>query len=165
MRRHNTEFYKLVIDILNNKEFNKLKYIDHHGITRYDHSLRVAYYTYIVTKKLHLNYKQATKAALLHDFFTDEVSSLDQVSKLRKHPHYALENAKKYYELSALEEDIIKCHMFPVTLTPPKYIESWLVDFIDDVAAIYERSFTLKNELSTSVGVLAIALINFIGIR
>ena len=162
MRRHNTEFYKLSKDVLINKDFNKLKNIGHHGITRYDHSLRVAYYTYIITKKLHLNYKQATRGALLHDFFIDEVSNMDEVSKLRKHPSYALLNAKKYYDLNPMEEDIIKTHMFPVTFTPPKYIESWIVDIIDDVASIYERSYSIKNELATSLGVLAVMIMNYI---
>lgn len=162
MRRHNTEFYKLTKDILTNKEFNKLRYINHHGITRYDHSLRVAYYTYIITKKLHLDYHKATKGALLHDFFIDEVSSMDGVSRLRKHPTYALINAKKYYDLSPMEEDIIKTHMFPVTFRPPKYLESWLVDIIDDIASIYERSYSIKNELATTMGVLAIMITNYI---
>ncbi len=162
MRRHNTEFYKLTKDILINKEFNKLRYINHHGITRYDHSLRVAYYTYIITKKLHLDYYKATKGALLHDFFIDEVSSMDGVSRLRKHPTYALINAKKYYDLSPMEEDIIKTHMFPVTFRPPKYLESWLVDIIDDIASIYERSYSIKNELATSLSVIALMFINYI---
>lgn len=162
MRRYNTGFYKIVKDILTNDEFNKLKNITHHGITRYDHSLRVAYYTYIISKRLHLDYEKATKGALLHDFFIDEVSSMNGLSRLRKHPEYAVINAKKYYDLSPMEEDIIKTHMFPVTFTPPKYMESWLVDIIDDVASIYERSYSMKNELVTNAGVLLIMLINYI---
>lgn len=162
MRRYNTEFYKLVKDILVNEEFTKMKSINHHGITRYDHSLRVAYYTYIVSKKLHLDYVKATRGALLHDFFTSEVSDMNGVARLRKHPGVALENAKKYFELSSLEEDIIKTHMFPVTFRPPKYLESWLVDFIDDCSAIYEKSYSVKNELSTSVGVLLVMLVSHI---
>lgn len=161
MRRHNTDFYKLVKDVLVNEEFNKLKNIDHHGITRYNHSLRVAYYTYVVTKKLHLDYKRATRAALLHDFFIDEVKDMNGVSRLRRHPNYALENAKKYFELSPMEEDIIKTHMFPVTFTPPKYLESWLVDLIDDISAIYERGVSIQTELSPSISLLLIMLISY----
>lgn len=162
MRRHNTEFYKLVKDILKNEEFNELKNISHHGISRYDHSLRVAYYTYIVSKALHLNYVKATRGALLHDFFIDEVKDMNSVNRLTKHPNFALENAKKHFNLSILEEDIIKTHMFPVTITPPKYLESWLVDLIDDISAIYEKSYSVKNELSPTIGVLLIMLVNYI---
>ena len=49
------EFYELIKPYLTD-EFNELKNINHHGITRYDHSIRVAYFTYIVTKVLHINY-------------------------------------------------------------------------------------------------------------
>ena len=162
MRKYNTGFYKLTKDILMNNEFNKLKDIKHHGITRYDHSMRVAYYTYVVTKGLKLDYEKATIGALLHDFFTDEVVSMNGIQRLRKHPEYALINAKKYYDLSPMEEDIIKTHMFPVTFIPPKYLESWLVDIIDDIASIYERSYSMKTNLVANFGVLLIMLSNFI---
>ena len=90
------EFNNIVLDILNNQEFDKLKLYPHHGITRHEHCLRVAYYTYLVTKVLHLKYIDATRAALLHDFFTDEVSELKAFSRYRNHPKYALINSKKY---------------------------------------------------------------------
>ena len=63
------EFKNIISSIESNEEFQKLKNIKHHGITRYEHSLRVAYYSYKVTKLLHLDYKDTTEAALLHDFF------------------------------------------------------------------------------------------------
>ena len=162
MRRYNTGFYKVVKNIITNKEFNKLKDIDHHGISRYDHSLRVAYYTYIITKGLKLDYEKATRGAMLHDFFIDEVKDMDGIQRLRKHPGFALKNAKKYYGLSSMEEDIIKTHMFPVTFRQPKYLERWLVDIIDDVAAIYERCFSVKKELSTSMSVFLLMVINYL---
>ena len=58
------EFNDIISHISNNKDFLKLKRIKHHGITRYEHSLRVAYYSYKVTKLLHLDYKDTTEAAL-----------------------------------------------------------------------------------------------------
>ena len=42
----NDEFYSIINDIITNDEFIKTKYIRHHGITRYNHSLRVAYHTF-----------------------------------------------------------------------------------------------------------------------
>lgn len=96
----NDEFYSIINDIITNDEFIKTKYIRHHGITRYNHSLRVAYHTFLVTKKLKLNYKEATRAALLHDFFLEETKDMNQHQALRKHPEYALKNAKKYLNLA-----------------------------------------------------------------
>ena len=150
MRKNNNEFEKIIKPILSINEFKRLKDVEHHEGSRYDHCLRVAYFTYIVTKKLGLNYKEATIAALLHDFFTDEVENEGKYNKLRKHPDIAIKNASKYVNLTALQKDIIRTHMFPITFTPPKYIESWIVDFLDDVAAIYEKGYIKKKQLSAA---------------
>ena len=156
-----SEFDNIIYDVINNNEFNKLKNINHHGITRYNHCMRVSYYTYIITKKLKLNYEEATKAALLHDFFIDEVSSEKSIFKLRRHPKYALDNASKYFDLTDLQKDIIETHMFPITFTPPKYLESWIVDVVDDCAAIYEKVYTVRKELKAASMFLFILLINY----
>ena len=71
-------------------------------------------------------------------------------------------HSKKYFELSKLEEDIIIKHMFPVTFRPPKYLESWIVDLVDDVSAIYERIFTLRKELNAATTFLFIILLNYL---
>ena len=166
MERYSSEeFENIIKHIAEHKEFQKTKDIAHHGITRFDHCLRVAYFTYIVTKFLRLNYKEATEAALLHDFFTDEVEEKNGVAKLRQHPKHAVENAKKHFTITEKQEDIIKTHMFPVTFTPPKYLESWLVDIIDDFAAVYERTYTTKNELSAATTFLFLVMVNFIKMR
>ncbi len=149
MRRKKCEFYNIIEDIYKHEEFIKLNNCRHHGITRYDHCLRVSYYTYLITKVLHLNYKEATRAALLHDFFTDEVENYNAVKKLTKHPEIAVENASKYFELSELQKDIIRTHMWPCTFLPPKYLESWIVDLVDDFSAIFERGYVTKNSLQT----------------
>ena len=89
MKKSNEELNSIITDICENKEFNILKDKTHHGISRYDHSMRVAYYTYLTTKFLKLNYKEATRGALLHDFFIDEVKNLNSINRFRKHPEYA----------------------------------------------------------------------------
>lgn len=161
MSRYQNEFEYIVKPIMNHNEFLKLKNIGHHGITRYEHCFRVAYYTYYVTRLLHLNYREATRGALLHDFFIDEVDNEKAIFKLRRHPMVAVKNSVKYFDISEFEEDIIKTHMFPVTFTPPKYLESWLVDLIDDISAIYERSVSIQAELSPSISLLLIMLISY----
>ena len=55
--------------------------------------------------------------------------------------------------------------MFPVTFRPPKYLESWIVDLADDFAAIYERTYTTKNELSAATSFLFLVVVNFIKTR
>lgn len=141
------EFSSIIKDILNIKEFQKTVYIKHHGITRYEHSLRVAYISYRITKFLKLNYKETTEAALLHDFFIDELEDKNTASKLIKHPNIAVKNASKYIDLTDRQKDIIKTHMFPITFIPPKYLESWIVDIADDLSAIYEKIYSIRIQL------------------
>lgn len=157
------EFCDLINPIKSLDEYQKLKDIKHHGITRYEHSLRVAYYSYIITKALKLDYKETAEAALLHDFFIDEVDKKNPLAKLRQHPDYALENASKIIDLSEKQIDIIKTHMFPVTFTPPKYLESWIVDIIDDIASIYERGNNIRKHCKTAMIFLYVLL--FINIK
>ena len=141
------EFNKMICEVSNNKEFQKLKKVKHHGINRYEHSVRVAYYTYKITKILHLDYKESTIAALLHDFFQEEVSDKNFVVRLRKHPGIAVKNATQYFKLNEKQIDIIKTHMFPITFTPPKYMEGWIVDFVDDASAIFEQGRVIKQHV------------------
>ena len=148
------EYESIIQPVLEVDEFLKLKEMRHHGISRFDHSERVARLTYQITSFFHLNYREATFAAMLHDFFTTEVMKVNVFKKLSRHPRIALNNSSKYFELSDMEQDIILTHMFPVTFDPPKYLESWLVDAIDDAVALYEWG--------TSFGKEAIAFITFL---
>ena len=50
-------------------------------------------------------------------------------------------------------------NMFPITFTPPKYIESWIVDFVDDFAAVYEKYYSLKKEVRAASYFLLILLL------
>ena len=161
----NREFDNIINPLLNSCPFELTKNSKHHGITRYEHSVRVAYFSYIITKLMGLDYKETTKAAMLHDFFTTEVEDENAISKLRRHPNHALENSKKYFKLSDKQVDIISTHMFPVTFTPPKYLESWIVDLVDDVVSIYERGKTMTKELKTVTMFVLAFLINYIKIH
>ena len=135
MKSNYYEFVDITQDILDNKEFNKLKEITHHGMNRYDHSFRVALVSYSITKSLRLDYTKTARAALLHDFFLEEnvgEKTSTRIKTLFKHPTYAVENSSKYFNLSDLEKDIITTHMFPISFKIPKYLESWIVDLVDD---------------------------------
>lgn len=130
------EFNNIISDILKNKEFIDLKYEIHHGISRLDHSLNVARVTYRICKRLHVkNYEEITRAALLHDFF----KSIEVPEKsFLLHPLKAAENAKKNFEISKMQENIISAHMFPISKSMPKYVGSWIVSGADKAVAIYE---------------------------
>ena len=55
--------------------------------------------------------------------------------------------------------------MFPITFTPPKYIEGWIVDIVDDVVAIWEKAANLTDEFKTAVTFMFILLINFLNTK
>ena len=162
---NDTEFNLIIQPILNNKEFLKIKDIKHHTTTRLDHSLRVAYHTYKITKFLRLDYKEATTAALLHDFFIDEVKDDNIVKRLRKHPGCAVKNALSHFDLSDKQVDIIKTHMFPITFTPPKYLESWIVNLVDDASAVYEEGYVISAEVKAAATFMFVLLISFLDIK
>lgn len=143
----NEEFNNIINPIMNEATFQGLMQITHHGVTRYNHCIRVAFYTYTVTKFLHLNYYEATRGALLHDFFYDREGKKKK-EMLVFHPKYALEMAKEHFDISGIEEDIILSHMFPVAPRVPRYVESWIVDLVDDWAGIYEKVYSVRKQLS-----------------
>ncbi len=140
----------LVSDILAHEEFLKLKEYHHHAGHIYDHVTRVSYISYRISKALGLDYHSAARGGgLLHDFFLydwrvrksqDEKRS----SHGKEHPYIALENAQKYFSVNAKEADIIVKHMFPKTLSLPRYRESFIVSLSDKIAAVYEYSLGLK---------------------
>lgn len=156
------EFKSIVGDYIYHPRISEMKNFAHHGINRFDHSYRVAYHTYKITKFLKLNYKSATKAAILHDFFLDEVQDEKSISRLRKHPDVAAYNANKYFGINSFEEDIIKNHMFPITSKAPNSFEGWIVDLVDDYVSIYERFMSLSGSLKFGVNLNIILLITFI---
>ena len=57
------------------------------------------------------------------------------------HPGIALRNAQKEYSLSDREKDIIKKHMWPLTIIPPACREAWIVTAADKYCSLLE---TLK---------------------
>lgn len=157
------QYLTKVNDILENKEFQKMGNIIHHEGNRLDHSIRVSYYSYLLAKAFKLDSNRVARAALLHDFFLEEnegATKKEKIKTMLKHPEYALSNSRKYFKLSPLEEDIILSHMFPVGKHIPKYFESWMVDIVDDIASIYEKSAVIRKQLSTATCFLIMILVN-----
>ncbi len=138
-------YYFCVDDIIDANELRELKMIVHHiSSNRFQHCLNVSYYSYIVCRKFGLNARSAARAGLLHDLFyydRKEYNSTKikgQPSHSNMHSKIALRNAERLTDLSALEKDIIRKHMWPMTTKPPSYKESYVVTMIDKYCAILE---------------------------
>lgn len=160
----NDEFNKLTYDIMHNEEFLKLNEYVHHGITRMEHSLRVAYYSYITAKVLKLDYKEVAEGAILHDFFHEDYDEVPmRVYSMFTHAKKSLSNASQLFELSDMKKDIIETHMFPISFyKPPKYLESWLVSIVDKMCSIYEFSLQSRKVLTRKHACEAVLTISLI---
>ena len=140
-----TRYYDCISDIILCPELDRLKGITHHiCTTRFQHSLNVSYYSYVVCRKLRLDARAAARAGLLHDlFFYDRKHynasrSKDQPSHSSMHAAVALRNACSVTSISELERDIIAKHMWPVTRPLPKYPETYVITVIDKYCALLE---------------------------
>ncbi len=111
-------------------------------ISRYHHSLCVAYFSFLFCRTFGMDYKAAARGGMLHDLFHEEWdgSKNGALSRLRTHPIKALENAQRY-NLNTVESDIIAKHMWPVSVGAPAYAEGWVVTMFDKVATILEVTF------------------------
>ena len=148
------EFISIIHDLRKNLTVQEMKKFNQHaGTSCYEHCLKVAYITYIICKKLHIDYVSATRGAMLHDLFLYDWHNYERIDKTWnglhafKHPKIALQNAKKIFELNKIEQDVILNHMWPVTITPPRYKETYVVTFADKISACNETFTYFRNLL------------------
>ena len=126
------EFMDTADPLLENPVVKDLANYNHHmGKTRLEHVKEVAWISFVIGKKLSLDSRAIIRGGLLHDlFFYDWLREGPRFHGFRHH-NIALKNARKITSLSKIEVDIIKKHMWPLTVIPPKYPESFLVSMVD----------------------------------
>ena len=149
------EEYKSILrkygaDILGSEEFLKLKeFIQHGNVTVYEHCIHVALCAIKINKAIYAKSKEREliRGALLHDYFLYDWHNADAPGNTHPklhgfyHPGIALRNATRDFVLSEREKDIIKKHMWPLTVNPPRCREAWIVCLADKYASTLE---TLK---------------------
>lgn len=139
-----TEFLSLIDDLISNPSVQEMKkYRQHYDTSCYDHCLQVSYYSYLICKKLDLDYRSAARGGMLHDLFLYNWRKSKREVKLNGlhafvHPKIALYNSMKLFNLNEKEKDIIVKHMWPVTLSLPRFKESYVITFVDKYSAIKE---------------------------
>ncbi len=142
-----------VSDLIETKIVQSMdKYIQHGDITCLDHCINVSLKSYKVCKFLNLDYKSAARGALLHDFFLYDWHIRGSHVGLHgfRHSKISLQNAEKHFNLNSKEKNIILTHMWPLTLKPPKFKESFVVSLIDKICSskeiashIYKKSIII----------------------
>lgn len=143
-------FYRCIADLLKHPKVRQMaQYVQHGDTTCLEHCLHVAYLTYRFCRRHGLAYRAATRAALLHDFFLYDWHTHHQLTGERfhgfHHPATALQNALMEFVLTPMQQDIIRKHMWPLTLVPPRYKEAYVVMWMDKYAALLETLDRLSN--------------------
>ena len=150
------EFFCIIQDLIKNETVQKMRSFKQHSNTScYKHCLQVAFYTYIICKKLHLDYISATRGAMLHDLFLyDWHTHILEAKKFTdmhafSHPKTALKNATAIFNLNEIEQDVILNHMWPITIKIPHFKETLVVTFADKFSAMKETFSYLTDLLHT----------------
>lgn len=132
-------------DILSSSNFRSTKkHIQHGNMTVNNHCMNVAKYSLAISRKLRIrcSERELIRGALLHDYFLYDWHSPEHVPIYKLHglfhPEKAYRNAAKEYRLTPREADIIKKHMWPLTVVPPMCREAWIVTAADKWCSMLE---------------------------
>lgn len=137
-------FYFVIEDLVENDAVQTLRLYRHHlRTTRFQHSLNVSYYNYLICKRLGLDATAAARAGMLHDLYfynrKDYIRQDGEQFHNARHPRQAWEAASQLFSLNAREQDIILKHMWPVTPTAlPRYRETVVIVLVDKYCAVLE---------------------------
>lgn len=118
------------------------KYTQHGTTSVFEHLLSVSYMALRISRffGIKIDSKSMIRGALLHDYFLYDWHDKSSHHKLHGfyHPGIALNNARQCMQLNSIETDIIKNHMFPLTLPAPKTKEGIIVSCADKIVSLYE---------------------------
>lgn len=135
-------FNNIISDIISHPVVQEMKnFRQHYNCSCYDHCYSVSYYSFLICKKFKLDYKSIARAAMLHDLFLYDWRIKQPGRKglhAFRHPYVAYKKASALFSLNKKEKDIIIKHMWPVTVIPPKYLESYIITFVDKYCALKE---------------------------
>ena len=142
------EVFSLGRDIILTDEAQDMKnYIQHGTTSVFEHALAVAKFSVIFAINLEslfnvrIDRESLVRGALLHDYF---LYDWHKPSEKRRglhgftHPSIACENAIRDFNITPIEQDIIKHHMFPLTFFCPHSWEGWIVCMADKWCALCE---------------------------
>lgn len=124
-------------------------YIQHGVISTYEHCESVTRVSFWLNKRLHIgaDEKKLVLGAFLHDFYLYDWHHASEGWHGFYHPGIACKNAKEHFGIDEHVQDIIRTHMWPLTVTRiPKSREAWIVCMADKYISTKE---TLLNRRKT----------------
>ncbi|MGM9631343.1 HD domain-containing protein [Butyricicoccus sp.] len=123
------------------------QYTQHGAVSTYDHCANVARVSYWANRRLKLGADEQAlvTGALLHDFYLyDWHRKGDGTHRLHgfRHAARACENARKQFGIGLREQEIIRTHMWPLTLRAvPMSREACIVCAADKYCSLMETLF------------------------
>ena len=119
-----------------------MDFTQHGDTTCLAHTIAVVYCALAIARllRLRVNKRELIRGGILHDYFLYDWHDGEKERRIHgfTHPRLALENAENDFLLSRRERDIIRKHMFPLTVKPPAYREAWLICLADKICACRE---------------------------
>lgn len=134
-------FLDCISDLIESEVVQKMCNFTQHGdTTTFDHCLMVSFKSFQFCRKFNLDYRAAARGGLLHDLFLYDWHDKDLGVNLHGfyHPGIALRNAEKAFVLDDKEKEIIKKHMWPLTVVPPKCREAYVICYFDKTCTLKE---------------------------
>lgn len=137
----------LLKECLESHEARRMKnYIQHGSISTYDHCRNVVRVSYWLSARLRIRVdeKALARGAFLHDFYLYDWHDKDPSHRLHgfSHPRQACQNARRYFKIGKKEAEIIRCHMWPLTLRHmPRSREALIVCVADKYCSLLETLF------------------------
>ena len=153
------KFMAILSDVKKDSRFRMTKdFIQHGSTTVMSHCINVAYTAYYISHKLNIKVdeEELIRGALLHDYFLYDWHDGEAPGNIHPklhgfyHPGIALRNATRDFTLSEREKEIIKKHMWPLTVKPPKCREAWVVCLADKYASTLETLKLKKGKISVN---------------
>lgn len=145
------EFQRYLCKIMRDeKTLQMKKYIQHGVVSTYEHCENVARVCFKINKAIGEKADMETllRSAFLHDFYLYDWHEKKLKNKIHgfTHPKVAAKNAKKYFNISEKEQQIIRSHMWPLTVfRMPMSREAWILCLADKYCSGLETA-TMRKE-------------------
>ena len=133
----------------NNSRVQEMRnYIQHGTISTYEHCESVTELAFLLNRRLRLGADERilVTGAFLHDFYLYDWHENDRSHRLHgyHHPERSCANAVAYFQIGELVQQMIRTHMWPLTITKlPRSREAWILCLVDKYIST-EETFAMR---------------------